>query len=40
MRALAAVLPGAEHHTLPGQTHIVKPAALAPVLVDYFEGKR
>jgi pimeloyl-ACP methyl ester carboxylesterase len=37
MRALANVLPDAKHHTLPGQTHIVKPAALAPVLVDFFE---
>jgi pimeloyl-ACP methyl ester carboxylesterase len=39
MRSLAGVLPTAEHRTLPGQTHIVKPAALAPVLVDFFEGK-
>ncbi|WP_179956735.1 hypothetical protein [Amycolatopsis anabasis] len=32
----AGVLPGARHHTLDGQTHIVEPAALAPVLVDFF----
>jgi pimeloyl-ACP methyl ester carboxylesterase len=36
MRELAAVIPGAEHHDLPGQTHIVKPAALAPVLARHF----
>ena len=37
MRALADVLPNARHHTLEGQTHIVKPQALAPVLIDFFE---
>jgi len=35
-RALARALPGASHQTLPGQTHIVKPKALAPVLADFF----
>src|SRR5215469_15508331 len=35
-RALAQVLPGASHRTLPGQTHIVKAKALAPVLADFF----
>jgi pimeloyl-ACP methyl ester carboxylesterase len=33
---LAKVLPNATHTTLPGQTHLVKPAALAPVLRDFF----
>jgi pimeloyl-ACP methyl ester carboxylesterase len=37
MRALADVLPNARHSTLEGQTHIVKPEALAPVLVEFFE---
>lgn len=36
MEALADVLPPARHHTLEGQTHMVKPAALAPVLVQFF----
>jgi len=38
MRALADVLPNATHSTLEGQTHIVKVEALAPVLVEFFEG--
>ena len=37
-RALAQALPGASHQTLPGQTHIVKPKALAPVLADFFSS--
>ncbi|MPZ95158.1 MAG: alpha/beta fold hydrolase [Propionibacteriales bacterium] len=36
MDALASVVPGAKHHTLDGQTHLVKPKALAPVLIDHF----
>lgn len=36
MAALAAALPHARHATLPGQTHLVKPAALAPALIDFF----
>lgn len=36
MRALAEVLPAAEFQPLEGQTHIVKPTALAPVLKDFF----
>ena len=36
MRALADVL-DARHSTLEGQTHIVKPEALAPVLIEFFE---
>jgi pimeloyl-ACP methyl ester carboxylesterase len=38
MRALAEVLPNATHRTLERQTHIVKPAALAPVLAEFFRG--
>jgi len=37
IRALADVLPGAEHRTLEGQTHIVKAKALAPVLSGFFQ---
>ncbi|MGW4519563.1 alpha/beta fold hydrolase [Amycolatopsis sp. NPDC004378] len=36
--SLAKVLPSAEYRTLPGQTHIVKAAALAPVLTEFFLG--
>jgi pimeloyl-ACP methyl ester carboxylesterase len=36
MQALAAVLPNAEHRVLEGQTHVVKPKALAPVLEAFF----
>jgi len=34
--AVAAVLPNATHRTVPGQTHLVKATALAPVLRDFF----
>jgi len=37
VKALAEVLPNAEHRTLPGQTHIVKPKALAPMLTAFFK---
>jgi pimeloyl-ACP methyl ester carboxylesterase len=36
MQTLADVLPNARHRTLEGQTHIVKPKALAPVLAEFF----
>jgi pimeloyl-ACP methyl ester carboxylesterase len=36
MRALADVLPNASHRTLDGQTHMLKPGAVAPVLVEFF----
>lgn len=35
-KATAEALPTAEHRTLDGQTHDVSPAALAPVLADFF----
>lgn len=38
VRAVAAAVPGARSEELPGQTHMVKPAALAPVLAAYFAG--
>ncbi|MGW5718111.1 alpha/beta fold hydrolase [Amycolatopsis sp. NPDC003865] len=36
--SLAKVLPSAEYRTLPGQTHIVKATALAPVLAGFYLG--
>lgn len=36
VQALVDLLPGAKHVTLAGQTHIVKPAVLAPVLAAFF----
>jgi pimeloyl-ACP methyl ester carboxylesterase len=38
MEALAQVLPNARRRTLEGQTHMVAPEALAPVLVDFFKS--
>lgn len=34
--ALARVLPNAQYRTLPGQTHMLKPEALAPALVEFY----
>jgi len=36
--ALAMVVPGAEHRTMPGQEHFVLPSVLAPVLADHLAG--
>lgn len=36
VKALADLLPTARYVTLEGQTHIVKPAVLAPVLAEFF----
>lgn len=36
MRAVADVLPDAGYRTLPGQTHMLKPAAVAPVLAEFL----
>jgi pimeloyl-ACP methyl ester carboxylesterase len=36
VQALADVLPNAEHRILDGQTHMVKPKALAPMLTEFF----
>ena len=36
--ALAKAVPGAEHRTIEGQTHMLKPKAVAPVLIEYFNG--
>ncbi|WP_166347177.1 alpha/beta fold hydrolase [Phytoactinopolyspora limicola] len=35
-RALADVLPDAEYRTLAGQTHLLKPDAVAPVLTEFL----
>jgi pimeloyl-ACP methyl ester carboxylesterase len=37
-RALADALPNGDYRELPGQEHNVAPEALAPVLVQYFQG--
>ncbi len=35
--ALANVLPHASRHTLAGQTHMIDPNVLAPVLIEFFQ---
>jgi pimeloyl-ACP methyl ester carboxylesterase len=35
-QALARAVPAAQYRTLEGQTHIVKPAAIAPLIDDFF----
>lgn len=35
-RAVADAVPGALHRTLEGQTHNVKPAVLAPAVIEFF----
>ena len=37
-RALARVLPNATYRTLDGQTHMVRPKALAPQLAEFFRN--
>ena len=39
-RALAGALPDARYQTLPGQNHMVKPQAIAPVLTEFFLNDR
>jgi len=36
-RSLASVLPNAQYRTLEGQTHMLKPKAHAPTLVEFFK---
>ncbi|TWP53376.1 alpha/beta hydrolase [Lentzea tibetensis] len=36
VRSLSEILPDAEYRTLEGQTHMVKAAVVAPVLVEFF----
>jgi len=38
MQELAEVLPNAEYRTLEGQTHMLKPKAIAPVLTEFLAG--
>jgi pimeloyl-ACP methyl ester carboxylesterase len=38
-KALSEALPKAEYDTLPGQTHLVKAAAIAPVVTRFLTGK-
>jgi pimeloyl-ACP methyl ester carboxylesterase len=37
-QSLATVLPNAQYRTLEGQTHMLKPKAHAPVLVEFFKN--
>ncbi|HXV92585.1 MAG TPA: hypothetical protein VD813_04750, partial [Pseudonocardia sp.] len=37
-RAVADVLPNAEYRVLPGQTHMVSPKVLGPVLAEFLAG--
>jgi len=39
VQAVADVLPNAQRRTLEGQTHGVDPAALAPILVEFFQAR-
>jgi pimeloyl-ACP methyl ester carboxylesterase len=36
--ATAGLIPAATHRVVPGQTHMVKAPALAPVLADFFQN--
>ena len=36
--AVAALVPGAQRQTLPGQPHNVDPTAIAPALADFFRA--
>jgi pimeloyl-ACP methyl ester carboxylesterase len=38
-RSLATVLPDADYRTLPGQNHMVKAQAIAPVLTEFFTAQ-
>lgn len=37
VRAVAAAMPAAKYRVLPGQTHMVKPRPLVPVLAEFFK---
>ncbi|MEU4191287.1 alpha/beta hydrolase [Kribbella sp. NPDC026611] len=37
-RELASVVPGAEHHEVPGQMHVIKATAIAPVIRAFCSG--
>jgi pimeloyl-ACP methyl ester carboxylesterase len=38
-RELASVIPNSTYRTLPGQTHMVKPKALVPPLLEFFASQ-
>lgn len=38
VQAVAAAIPGAVHREIPGQNHMIKATAIAPVLTDFFAG--
>ncbi len=38
MRSWASMIPNATYRTLPGQTHMLKAQAIAPVLVEFFNS--
>lgn len=38
MRQLADILPDSDYRTLPGQTHMLKPDAVTPVLTEFFQS--
>ncbi|GAB3823257.1 alpha/beta fold hydrolase [Kribbella italica] len=38
MTALAAAVPTARHREIPGQSHIIKATAIAPVLTEFFSS--
>ncbi len=40
MQALAQTLPNANYRTLAGQTHMVKPESVVPVLEEFFVGEK
>jgi pimeloyl-ACP methyl ester carboxylesterase len=38
VKAVADAVPGAVHREIPGQNHMIKAAAIAPVLTEFFGG--
>jgi hypothetical protein len=40
VKATADAVPGAVYREIPGQTHIIKATAIAPVLTEFFGGAR
>lgn len=38
-RTIAEAVPNGAQRTLPGETHDVRPAAIAPALIDFFSGE-
>jgi len=40
VKAVAAAVPGAAHREIPGQNHLIKTTAIAPVLTEFFGGAR